>query len=99
MTPEGTGEALIVQLVPFHARARVTVAFELFTAKPTAVHADDDAQETPSNSLLVAPLGFGVDWIAQPLPFQRSASVTVVPPLFLDSPTAVQAVAEVHDTP
>jgi hypothetical protein len=37
-------------------------------------------------------------WIVQRLPFQASASVTLLGPK-LTSPTAVQAVLDVHDTP
>src|SRR5215467_15190910 len=43
------------------------------------------------------PTGRGVDWMAQLLPFQRSASVRwlLVP---MNQPTAVHALGEVHDT-
>ena len=60
---------------------------------PTAVQDLVDAHETPSSSLLVAPAGFGVCWIAQRTPFQRSASITR--PL---DPIAVHAVIDAHDT-
>jgi hypothetical protein len=35
-----------------------------------------EAHETPRSVLLVAPLGFGVAWTLQAVPFHRSASVT-----------------------
>jgi hypothetical protein len=42
---------------------------------PTAMHAEADVHDTPSRLLFDEPLGFGVGWMAQDLPFQRSASV------------------------
>jgi hypothetical protein len=65
---------------------------------PTAVHDVAEVHETPLRSLLVAPLGFGVVWIVQLLPSQRSASVVPGAPV-LEKPTAVQAAADVHETP
>ena len=50
--------------------------------------------DTADRLLLVAPLGMGMVWIVQVLPSQNSASVAPAP-LF---PTAVQAVADVHET-
>jgi hypothetical protein len=44
------------------------------------------------------PAGFGVGWIAQLAPSQRSANVAVEE-LVKSHPTAVQFLAEVHDTP
>ena len=52
------------------------------TSYPAAVQAVDAVQDTPSKKLPWAPAGFGVDWTAQVVPFQRSASVTWVDPLF-----------------
>jgi hypothetical protein len=41
-----------------------------------------------------------VAWMDQAVPFHRSASVAVRPvAMGLELPTAVQAVADVHDTP
>ena len=50
-------------------------------------------QDTPPRKVFRPPLGVGVVWIFQALPFQLSAQVWV-----LSDPTASQAVAEVHDT-
>ncbi len=72
---------------------------ELFLSYPTAVQRIDEEQDTPLSSLSVAPVGLGVDWRSHSVPFQRSASVTYVPELFLSSPTAMQAVDEEHDIP
>jgi len=46
----------------------------------------------------LVPDGLGVGWTTHFLPFQRSASVTV-PFIEPELPTAVQAVADRHDTP
>src|ERR1700730_2292988 len=72
---------------------------ELLPWPPTAVQAVAVLHDTPFRKLLTAPAGLGVGWIFQLLPFQRSASVTRVPEPLPESPTAVQAVAAVHDTP
>jgi hypothetical protein len=62
------------------------------------VHAEADVHDTAVNSGLPrVPLGLGVGWMAQDVPFQRSASVTL-PLLVRENPTAVQARADVHDT-
>jgi hypothetical protein len=92
------GVACTAQLLPFQASARVTVTFELLMYNPTAVQAVLAVHETPFIDVIVAPLGVGVDWIDQPLPFQPSARLSVVLPL-LEEPTAVQAVLEGHETP
>ena len=49
--------------------------------------------------ILDAAQGLGVDWMAQVVPFQFSASVKVAFVLVTYHPTAVQADAVVHDTP
>jgi hypothetical protein len=65
---------------------------------PTAVHAVADAHDTPDREVYELPVGLGVGWIAQPVPFHRSANASV-PELLVKYPTAVHAVADVHDTP
>jgi hypothetical protein len=57
-----------------------------------------DGQDTLIRKLLAIPVGLGVDCAVQLVPFQRSASVTMDPPLST-SPTAVQTFAPLHDTP
>jgi hypothetical protein len=57
-----------------------------------------DVHDTPSSSLLVAPVGLGVVWSDQLVPFQRSANVRCVPALLMKYPTAVHAAVDVHDT-
>jgi hypothetical protein len=94
VTPMGLGVAWIDQVVPSQRSARV-----LPSASPTAVHAVVEVHDTPFSRLLVAPVGLGTVWIDQVVPFQRSAKGTMLPALPRADPTAMQAVAEVHDTP
>ncbi len=54
--------------------------------------------DIPANPEPIDPAGLGVAWTAQLVPFQRSASGTLVPVLLRLLPPAVQAVAELHDT-
>jgi hypothetical protein len=83
------------QLLPFHTSASVVVV-EPVVDSPTASQALADVQETPLSELLVAPLGLGVDWMDQLLPFHTSASVCVVE-LGVAWPTASQKLADVHE--
>src|SRR6266566_7753804 len=83
LAPAGLGLDWIAQLLPFQRSARVRPTPALFVEYPTAVHRVVEGQATPRSRLLVAPLGLGVDWTAQLLPFQRSASVTITPELFV----------------
>jgi hypothetical protein len=62
------------------------------------VHAEAEVHDTPDSPLDVAPLGVGVDWMVQVVPFQFSASVWLAPALVVEYPVAVQAEAEVQDT-
>jgi len=54
-----------------------------------------DVQATLARTAMEAPEGLGVGWMRHLTPFHRSARVRP-PPVW---PTAVQAEAEVHDTP
>lgn len=54
--------------------------------------------ETSESPLEVAPAGLGVGSLDQLVPFQISARVSEVPALLYWDPTAVQAVADVHET-
>jgi len=66
---------------------------------PTAVQAAADAQDTPLNAVLLAPVGMAVAWIRQRVPFHLSARVDDEPDkLAACEPTAVQARTEVHET-
>ena len=56
-------------------------------------------QDTPLSRLAVAPAGTGVARMDQAVPSQRSASADWTPPPLKEYPAAVQAVADLHDTP
>jgi len=62
------------------------------------VQALAEEQDTPENTS-VGPGGLGVVWVVQDVPFHRSARVTTSPELLRMLPTAVQALADVQDTP
>src|SRR5664279_155130 len=94
----GLGVVWTVQLVPFQRSASVTTVKPVLD-NPTAVQAVLDVHDTPPRLLPVVPVGLGVVWIDQLVPFQRAANVTLVPELLWSCPTAVQLVLDVHDTP
>ena len=96
--PTGVGVGWIDQLVPFQRSRNVGWSPVPLSFDPRAMQALGDAHDT-SIKLMYAPEGFGVGWIDQRFPFQRSANVAKSPPV-LDSPnpTAVHAVGEEHDT-
>ena len=86
--------AWIVHRVPFHRSARVP-EFE----NPTPVQAEGEAQETALNAPPPA-AGLGEGTMRHAVPSHRSASVAAgFPALSVRAPTAVQADADVHDTP
>ena len=55
-----------------------------------------DTEERP---LAVAPVGLGVVWMDQAVPFHTSANVTATPEPLAWRPTASQLVGLTHDTP
>jgi hypothetical protein len=64
---------------------------------PTAVQATLAVHDTPLSKVRVEPVGLGVVCSDQVVPFHCSATVT--PALGSEpNPTAVQALAELHDT-
>ena len=86
--------------VPFQFSATAACPLSL-TLKPTALHAVlvlVEAQETLASPLAVLPAGTAACCVLHVVPFQRSASGTVLVPL-KNEPTAVQAFGAVHDTP
>jgi hypothetical protein len=87
-------------LLPFQRSTSVDLLFGP-PENPTAVQARFDVHDTASRTLPCDPGGLGLRWIAHLLPFQRSTSVAVPysPPATAESPTAVQARLDVHDTP
>ena len=54
-------------------------------------------QDTPSRLVLVAPLGLGVVWMVQLVPFQASARVSWVPALVVVGPCGGQALGVGQD--
>jgi hypothetical protein len=73
----------IVHVVPFQTSAKVRLALnDVLKYVPTAVQALPERQTTPVRKLSKEPLGLGVDWVFQLLPFQASAKVRSVPEPF-----------------
>ena len=81
-----------VQVVPFQPSARVPAVPE-----PAAVQAEAEVQDTEFSELFAELGRFGLVWIVQDEPFQRSTSVDCAPLVTL-APTAVQADDDVQDT-
>src|SRR6202035_185214 len=98
LAPLGWGMGWTAQLVPFQCSANAPLELRV-TKNPTAVHELAELHDTAFSSLDSAPLGTRVCWIAQLVPFQRSANIVAVPLEVKDSPTAIHELAEVHDTP
>jgi len=61
----------------------------------------DEVHDTPARVAWLGLVGLGVGWIDQEVPFHDSARVRRLPgpPNSPANPTAVQALADVHDTP
>ena len=87
-------------MVPFHRSARITslLLWLIKYQNPTAVQDLVDAHDTATSWLLVAPARCGVRWIDQLVPFHRSASVSSLFARSVKNPTAVQDLADAHDT-
>ncbi|MGZ6704358.1 MAG: hypothetical protein ACXVFA_15365 [Solirubrobacteraceae bacterium] len=64
---------------------------------PTAVHETLDEHDTPASVLPKAE--GGTRWIAQLVPFQRSAKVPLDLPMTWKYPTATQNLGDGQDTP
>jgi hypothetical protein len=79
---------------PFQSSASVP-----WSDPPTATQWELLVQETSGSEANWTPRGTGVGCTRHPLPFQRSASVCTIPEAECCSPTAVQAEAELHETP
>src|SRR6266540_4126451 len=91
--PESFGVGWMRHAVPSHRSASVPAS-----EPPTAVHAEDDVQDTAERPAPAA--GLGVRWMRQRVPFHRSASVPMsLPEASVRAPTAVQTEDDVHATP
>src|SRR5947209_5660315 len=55
------------------------------------MHASNDPHETPASWAAEACAGFAVGWIVQPVPLQRSATVSLNPPIAVHALTALTA--------
>jgi hypothetical protein len=106
-TPSRTLPVVVAELgvvsrahaVPFHASASEKRS-ELPSKLPVAVQTSAELHDTLPRVLAMAPAGLGVDCSFQVVPFHLSANVTSALEVWLkDAPTAIHAVAEVHDTP
>jgi hypothetical protein len=95
--PTGIGTSFLAHVLPFHMAENGTPVTSPPYEMPTATHDADEAQETSSNGVYLAgPLG--VDCVVHDVPFQRIASVSVLPPASNVEPTAVQAFAALQET-
>src|SRR5215469_5722464 len=89
VNPGLVGAFSIFQVLPFHCSTSGTSLLSEGEADPTATQASAVQQVTLLNWLLTEPFGFGVVWMCQLDPFQRSASGTVPPDPLGASPTAM----------
>src|SRR5689334_18072288 len=96
--PAGPGTDWTLHFVPFQPSASGTGFRAPLSALPPAVQAAAVGQDTASSSLASDPAGPETGWMAQLVPFHRSASGVVAPVLPDSAPTAVQARAEAHET-
>ena len=95
--PPGLADARTPQLLPFQCSANVLVAvFVVYT--PTAKQLLALGHATPRRLVEELPLGFGLAWMLQLLPFQCSASGLMVNDVE-KLPTAKQLFVLGHDTP
>ncbi len=95
--PGTSGVDWIDHVLPFHTSVSVGLAVAV-TVLPTAMQNEGEAQETPAIVTKRVPGGFGVLRTDHAVPFHRSASVTWAPVRSIRCPTAMQTLAEVHDT-
>ena len=66
---------------------------------PTAVQALAEVHDTLLSEAWLGFCGLGVGWMDHEVPSHRSAKVRLPVPKSPANPTAVQALADVHDTP
>src|SRR5215472_4259490 len=97
IAPAGLGTGWTLHLVPFQPSASGTGCWALFISLPPAVQAVAVGQDTARNSLASDPGEPETGWMAQLVPFHRSASGVVTPVLLDLAPTAVQARADTHE--
>jgi hypothetical protein len=95
---DGLGLGTTDQLAPFHDSIRVLLVPAPVPEEPTAVQTFAETHDTLASELSDPGLGLGTtDQLA---PFHDSIRVAIAPPgRPTESPAAVHAVAETHDTP
>jgi len=98
IAPAGLGTVWTLHLVPFQPAASGTGFWAALISLPPAVQAVAVGHDTASSSLASDPAEPETGWMAQLVPFHRSASGVVSPVLLDSAPTAVQARAEAHET-
>jgi hypothetical protein len=76
ITSGGLGFDWIDHTVPFQVSVNASTVYELFWYSPTAVHAVEEAHDTPFRYPSLAPVGLGIGWIDHSLPFQRSTKAS-----------------------
>lgn len=96
IAPAGFCVVWAVHVVPSHASANVPADAPL--APPNAAQVVAEVHDTPASCVFGEPAGLGGNCMIQLLPVKRSAKAKTVEALLTQNPTAVQAVAEVHDT-
>src|SRR6266480_5741483 len=102
-TPDSTlfdalGVVPIVQNLPFQVWTTASKTLPFCSSPPTAAQKLTDGQDTVCRSLAIAPFGICGGWSCQRRD-QSSARAWLGPSGLCKKPTAVQAVAKVHDTP
>jgi hypothetical protein len=102
--PGGLGVRWMLQVLPSHRSASVagdgwlTKLAPLGVEKPTAVHPVAEVQATPISWPIAPPGRRGVGWIAQLVPFHRSATGWAAPEELKKAPAAMQADADAQAT-
>src|SRR5262249_31904481 len=98
--PAGLGTDWIFHEVPFQTSARMIPLWP-FWEPPTASQNRATGHETPSRAGetagVVSLAGLGVACFCHAVPFQASASVSVMPEVLRNEPTAVHEVADRQD--
>ena len=102
-TPDSTlfdalGVVPIVQNLPFQVWTTASKTLPFCSSPPIAAQKLTDGQDTVCRSLAIAPFGICGGWSCQRRD-QSSARAWLGPSGLCKKPTAVQAVAKVHDTP
>jgi hypothetical protein len=89
----------MLHFVPFHARTSVAALLRSWLEEmPTATQWVEDVHVTALRALANQPEGFGLFWIVQAVPSQRSTSVVTLVVPFWTKTTAVHAFGPLQAT-